>query len=189
MTLIESIARENKYWPLCKKYAKRDWKADELSQEFLLRLCEIGEAKVVEARDGGYLDWFCFDVIFNIWQKRNRVKCYEKGKTNPLFELTGIIELEAPEEFIEDEYFDFMPYINKSLEVIQKDINSDDMILNFRSRVFAYSIGFKIEDGKVSIGGNFKSIRQYSNTNKIPMSAAHSAFVQYKKRLKEKIKV
>lgn len=189
MELIAQLAKDRKYWPLCKQYAKRDWLADELHQEFLLRLCEKGEGDLIEARDGGYMDWHCFSIVSKIWGKKNRVKCYDKGATNPLFELTGLIEIEAPDELIQDDYFDFGPYLKESIEHIQRDINSDDMVLNFRSRVFAYSVGFKIEDGKVINGGNFKSIRQFSNTTKIPMSAAHAAFVHYKKTLRKRLKV
>lgn len=190
MQLIERIAKTNQFLPLCQLYAKREWKRDELHQEFLLRLLEIGEDKVVEANNGGYLDWYCFDIIGKIWANRNRVKCYEKGKTNPLYELTGVIEMEVQEEIIEDlDNIDFDFYTTESINQIQNDIYSDDMILNFSARIFAYSVGLKIDNGVVSLGGDIKSIRQFAKLSKIPMSASHSAFVRYKKLLRDKLNV
>lgn len=57
--IIEQIAKERKYYPKCKQLGRRDFMAEELHQEFLLRLCEMGEDKIKEVIDGNYIDWYC----------------------------------------------------------------------------------------------------------------------------------
>ena len=149
----------------------------------------MGESKLIEAQNGGYLDWYCFSVISNIWGNRNRLKCIEKSSTSPLFETSGSIESEFIDNYEHIPEIDYYPYVKESIRYIQEDINSNDIILNFRARVFAYSVGLKIEDGIVRLGGTIRSIREFSRTSKIPMSACHSAFTNYKETLINKLKI
>ena len=185
-TIPKELAETRQFYPLCKKYAKRDWKADELHQMFLLKLCEIKQSELHEAKEGGYLDWFCFDVIRQIWCNKDRVKCYEKGSTSDLYEFTGNIEVKE-EGYIEEapEYLDNRGALN----VIQEDINSNDIYLNFKARVFAYSIGMRIDNGVVSFGGKFRSQRAFTKETGIPNTTAHKAFNDYKQHLRSKLKL
>lgn len=165
-----------------------DWLTDELHQEFLLRICEIGEDKLATAKEGGYLDWFCFDVINKIWGKRGRYKIHVDGSTSPLFQLSsGIGEIELGAEAVEVEDFD--KHLLESRAIIEKDINSSDIYLNFKARVFAYSVGMRIDDGVVSFGGKFKSQRAFAKATGIPHSTSYNAFIEYKQILKTKLKI
>ena len=186
--IIDQLARTEQFKPLCKKYAKRDWLTDELHQEFLLRLCELDPDKILEAKEGGYLDWFCFDVINKIWSKRGRVKCYENGNTNSLTELSSRNSSVDFTEWIDDINTNEAE-LSKAEKIIQKDIDSDDIYLNFRARIFTYSIGKTIENGVVKNGGKFKNSLQFAKATKIPYSAVYKAFVEYKKLIKMQIEL
>ena len=186
--LIKEIAEQKKYYYLCKLYAKNHL-TDDLHQEFLLRLCEMGQDKVTEAYDGGYLDWFCFDVVKKIWGKRNRVKCYKTGETSPLFELTKHstdYTFESPEP-------DYNIMIDYNYRVIkhelEKDINSVDIDTAYKARVFTYSVGLTIDGGKVLEGGNIKNPLQFSKKTGIAYRSIYNSFIRYKEYLREKLKI
>lgn len=186
MSIIEEIARTKRYYPKCKQLAKRDFMADELHQEFLLRLLEIGEPKVKEATE--YIDWFCMDVINKVWSKRTRVKCYENGQTSPFYEFTNMTSEPTLQDFVSDYNVNYDYKINKAKKIIERDINSDDINLNFRSRVFTYSVGMTIEQGKVKEKGQFKNALQFAKASKINYMSVYNAFVNYGKYLKNKLK-
>lgn len=187
--LIEEIAKQKKYYPLCKLYAKGGTLTDDLHQEFLLRLCEIGQDKVTEAFNGGYLDWFCYDVVNNIWGKRNRVKCYKNGKTSPLFQLTNQstdYTFESPEP----DYNIMIDYHYKEIKnELERDINSSDIETNYKARVFTYSVGLTIDGGKVKEGGKFKNALQFSKKSGISYRSVYHSFIMYKDYLKNKLKI
>ena len=166
--------------------AKRQFMADELYQEFLLRLCEIGNDKVEEAKD--YIDWFCLDIINKIWGKRSRVKSYDKGQTSQFFEYSSTFESEAM-VFTTPDYdvnFDFK--VKEAKQILNKDINSSDIDTNYRARVFIYSAGMSIENGEVTEKAMFKNALQFSKQSGINYPAIFKAFKSYKKYLKNKLK-
>ena len=76
-----------------------------------------------------------------------------------------------------------------AIQHVQEDINSDDIYLNFKARVFAYSVGMRIDAGVVSFGGKFKSERAFAKETGIPHSTAYKVFNEYKQILKSKLKV
>jgi hypothetical protein len=160
--------------------------ANELHQEFLLRLCEIGEDKMNEVHE--YIDWFCLDVINNIWGKRNRVKCYDNGSTNPLYEFSssidGIIEVDVHQDYNIEFDYKFI----EAKKILNKDINSDDKDINYKARVFTYSSGLSIENGKVKEKLLFKNALQFSKKSGINYPAIFKAVTFYKKYLKDKLK-
>lgn len=160
--------------------------ADELHQEFLLRLCEIGEDKINAANE--YIDWFCLDVIRKIWGKRTRVKCYDTGKTSPLFEFSTSYESEAMVFVTPDYDVNFDYKAKEAMDVLSKDINSDDKETNYRARVFTYSVGLNIKNGEIEEKEIFKNTRQFSLSSKINYPAAWKAFNEYRKRLQDKLK-
>jgi hypothetical protein len=161
--------------------------ADELHQEFLLRLCEIGEKKLKESEE--YIDWFCLDVINKIWGKRKRVKCYENGTTSPFYEFTNSFESEDLIFVTEDYNIEYDLKAKKVKNILNKDINSDDKEINYRARVFTYSVGLNIKNGEVEEKEIFKNTRQFSKSSKINYPAAWKAFNEYRKRLQEKLKL
>jgi len=184
--MLSSIAKSRKYYPKCKSLAKRDWLAEELHAEFLLRICEIGEDKIKEATE--YIDWFCLDVINKIWLNRWRVKAYECGTTNPLYEFSTMTEQDK--FFVEvDDSFNIEYYYKEAKEVLEKDINSADIDLNYKARVFTYSIGLNIVDGEIKENGKYKNSLQFSKQSKISYASIHKAFNSYKKILKDKLKL
>jgi hypothetical protein len=187
ITTIENIAKSRKYYPKCKNLAKRNFMADELHAEFLLRLCEIGEDKVNEASE--YIDWFCLDVINKIWGKRTRVKSYETGSTSPFFEFSTS-HISEQQVFITPDYdvtFDFKA--KEAKDILNKDINSDNKDTNYKARVFTYSVGMTIENGEVKDNGIFKNALQFSKNSGINYCAVWKAYNEYRKRLKDKLKL
>lgn len=161
--------------------------ADELHQEFLLRLCEMDQLELEQSKQGGYLDWTCFTVIRNIWSRKKFHKQNKNGKTSPFFEYVNNHEVEDIGVSSEDALAVIEPDIFASCSVIQQDINSSDIELNFKARVFAYSVGMRIDNGIVNFGGKFKSERAFARESGIPHSTAYKAFNEYKSILKTKL--
>jgi hypothetical protein len=162
--------------------------AEELHQEFLLRLCEIGEIKIQEVIDEGYIDWFCMDVINKIWGKRFRVKSYDKGQTNPLFEFSNMSVDADLAYFTPDYNIDYDYNYTKAKDILNKDINSDNKDTNYKARVFTYSVGLSIKDGEIKEERLFKNALQFSKKSGINYPAIWKAVKEYKKYLKDKIK-
>jgi hypothetical protein len=162
--------------------------AEELHQEFLLRLCEIGEVKIKEVVSEGYIDWFCMDVINKIWGKRFRVKSYDKGSTNPLFEFSNMSVDADLAYFTPDYNVDFDYSYTKAKDILNKDINSDNKDINYKARVFTYSVGLSIKDGEIKEDRLFKNALQFSKKSGINYPAIWKAVKEYKKYLKDKIR-
>lgn len=167
--------------------------AEDLHQEFLLRLCEIGEDKIKEVVNTdnmpNYIDWYCMDIINKIWGKRTRVKCYDKGQTNPLFEFSNITVDADLSYFTPDYNIDYDYSYVKAKEIINKDIHSDNIDINYKARVFTYSSGMSIDKtGKVVEDKLFKNALQFSKKSGINYAAIWKSFNEYKKYLKDKLK-
>lgn len=192
--IIESLTKDGRFKSVCKSIAKKPYLADDLYQEFFLALCEIKDNRLVEAKEGGYLEVLCVGVINNIWGKRYRVKMRDVGQTHPLHEHCNSmksIQSEGPDhnmsrvknirDVIPEHHMADVsePYEENDPEevkkALEKSMNSADPSERFRARVFYYSI-FK-----------YKNPRQFAINSGIPYNICLEANNIYKEKLRQKV--
>lgn len=174
MSIIEQIAKDDRFYGLCIKLAKRKHLADELRQEFHLALCEMGEAKIKELEDKCELNFYCVGMINNIWNKYyNQLgdKKNKNAKTNPFFEYSRI-SIGEPTYMVDETYnINYDICYKEAVKQIEKDTQSSNRETMFRSRVFNYSVT------------EYANPRQFSKDSKIPYPSVIFNFNKYKERL------
>lgn len=157
-------------------------------------MCEISDDRLVNAKNGGFLEVFCYGIISNIWGKRDRVKTYKTGCTSPLYEIDGVLisngakhdenDSKPWENLILSEQlpdtgteYDFNRDIDEALlhHIIDKYKESPRIDERFRSRVFYYS-RFK-----------YKSVKEFSDASGIPHRTCARAFKLFKQTIKEEL--
>lgn len=142
-----------------------------------MSLCEIKDDRLINAKENGFLELFCYGIISNIWSIRGRVKTYKTGKTSPLYEMCNHVSeikndicMDTAEPLTITEW-DYMPteFIDA---VIEKYKEGEDVSNRFRSRVFYYS-EFK-----------YKSILVFSKRSGIPYETCRKAYNKFKEIIK-----
>lgn len=155
--------------------AKKPHLTDDLYQEFILSLLEIKDNRLIEAKEGMFLEVFCIGVINNIWGKKNRVKSYATSSTSPLFEYCNTIELDESVHF-ESQQIEYSYTYDYVKNVVDKEIDSNNKDTMYKARVFNYSY-FEYKNPKV-----------FSEKSKIPYQAVIKTCQQYKDKLKQMFK-
>jgi len=172
--IINEIVSEPKYKSICKKLARIPYLADELYQEFILQILENKDGRLIKAKENNYLTIFCVGIINNIWNSRNRVKCYTNGNTSPLFEFSRGVEVDES-TFKEVNGNDYDSSIDerhdKVIKQIETDRNSEDKGLWFEANVFYHATN------------THKNVYQLSKNSNIYYGTAFKAYKSYLKRL------
>jgi hypothetical protein len=177
MTVKESICHNVKYKAICRTIAKREHLADDLYQEFILRLLEQSDSKVNEAHEQGYLEWYCISIINSIWNQRNRIKTYTVGKTSPLFEYSNVIDTEFSFTQPTPTYdVDFDYTQERALDIIKSEYDSPNNELMYTARVFFHS------------NYTFKNTRKFAEKSTIGYRSLIKTCTKYKKMLIDKLK-
>lgn len=172
--------------------------ADELYQEFFLSLCELKDDRLIQAKEGGFLEVYCISIIHHIWSNRGRVKRYSNGRTSPLFECNDItisdpsipvnkryLKKTQSEGFIDfeleddsDQYANEIDHAySEVMEQVERDLSGDDRNEWFRASVF------------LQLNTNFKNAREFSIKSKIPYNVVREANQLYKQKLKDKCRM
>lgn len=189
--IIESLSKDNRFKSICKKIAKKPHLADDLYQEFFLSLLEIKDDRLIEAKEGGYLEVLCVGIISNIWGKRYRVKTYKTGNTSTMYEMCNFYKVirntdhdsclfdEVKEDHLPEsqEEYDFERDLKEILlhHIIDKYKESRNETERFEARVFYYS-KFK-----------YKNPKQFAIASDIPYLVCLRAYKRFKNKVKEEL--
>lgn len=149
-----------------------------------MTLCEVKDNRLVDAKQGGYLDVYCVGVINNLWNHRDRVKRYSNGNTSVLFEISDRAVLMEEQIKNDDDdgetpldglfnSIDNVPTVIR--EIVEKAKHCDNRDLRFRARVFDYSTN------------RYKNARQFSKASGIPPHVCWRAMIDFKKYLAEQL--
>ena len=193
VNIIEQIARDGRYYSICKGLAKRHHLADDLLQEFHLAICEIGNDELTIIRDKGYLEVYCVGIINNIWNKYNSkitIKKNANGSTSPFFEYSKYA-VENPVYVSTGSYDIKIDYeYKKAKDIIEQDTVSKDKDIMYKARTFAYALSYKVDvnNGKIEEGGVFKNARDLALKMGGEYHTVYQAVKNYQKRLKDLLK-
>lgn len=179
--LVEAIYRDKRYFSICRKLTKSQERAEDLHSEFILKLLEIKDEKLIKAKGGGYLEIYLIETINNLWNNRDRIKSYKNGTTSPLFTYSSTSDIEVEYLAEMDDEYDYESDIqlkqaeDRVIEKIEQDINSSDINVMYESRVFNYS--YRV----------FKNPRQFSDKSKIAYTTIIMSNHRYGEKLKKHI--
>lgn len=191
--IATQIYSDNRYKSVCRGLAKKPHLAKDLHSEFILAVLEIKDNRLIDAKEGGYLEVFCIGIINSIWKNRNRVKSYVVGTTSPLFEFTSTLEttedyFDAPEPNYNYKLDSFSKEVSK---IISEDINSSDQDTMYNARVFYYSYNKQLPDVKednVKLKIEIDNPKQYAELSKIPYPTVIKSCNLVKEKLRKLFK-
>lgn len=203
--LIEIIAKDKSYLPLCQRIVKRSYSrdciAEDLYQETMLAVCSVQDNRLINAYNDGYLQVFVVGIINNIWNKRKAIKYHIDGSTSPLFDYSSTIESDwsfhdkdnnklnlFDRRFISDISLDYNPDIDMlftaTKKIIKADCNSEKMCIRYKARVYNHSNN---NIANLDCTESFNNSRQFAKYIGINYPAIRKTCNQYLKILTDKL--
>lgn len=187
-TIVAEIFNKKSFYPLCLKLAQSKHLADDLHSEFIEVLLKQPD-DVIKAQNEKYLSFYCTGIIYNIFNRRDKIK-RTVGETSPLhlYANSNITEVDKF-DYQPDICFEFEYKLDKVKKVIEREFNHHDKNRMYKARTFYYSqpIPFiKKPNGEFyHVHGNMVD---YAKDADIPYNSVKQTCTRFKKFIEKILK-